>query len=117
MVRFLHTADWQIGMKASHTGEKAKAVRQKRFDAAGRIVELAKQKGVDFVLLAGDTFEDHNVGDVAVKRTVDILNRFDPVPVYVLPGNHDPMVPGGIWDLDSWQRIGSHVTLLREQRE
>ena len=84
MVRFLHTADWQIGMKASHTGEKAKVVRQKRFDAAGRIVELAKQKDVDFVLLAGDTFEDHNVGDVAVKRTVDILNRFDPIPVYVL---------------------------------
>lgn len=117
MVKFLHTADWQIGMKAVHTGEKAKAVRQKRFDAAGRIVELAKQKDVDFVLLAGDTFEDHNVGDVAVKRTVDILNRFDPIPVYVLPGNHDPLVPGGIWDLDSWQRIESHVTLLREERE
>ncbi len=117
MVRFLHTADWQIGMKASHTGEKAKAVRQKRFDAAGRIVELAEEEDVDFVLLAGDTFEDHNVGDVAVKRTVDILNRLDPIPVYVLPGNHDPMVPGGIWDLDSWQRVGSHVALLREQRD
>lgn len=117
MVRFLHTADWQIGMKAAHTGEKAKAVRQKRFDAAGRIVELAKQKDVDFVLLAGDTFEDHNVADVAVKRTVDILNRFDPIPVYVLPGNHDPMVPGGIWDLDSWKRIESHVTLLGERQE
>lgn len=117
MVRFLHTADWQIGMKASHTGEKAKVVRQKRFDAAGRIVELAKRKNVDFVLLAGDTFEDHNVDDVAVKRTVDILNRLDPIPVYVLPGNHDPMVPGGIWDLDSWQRVGSHVALLREQQE
>ncbi|MDD4454889.1 MAG: DNA repair exonuclease [Candidatus Methanomethylophilaceae archaeon] len=117
MVRFLHTADWQIGMKAAHAGEKAKVVRQKRFETAGRIVELAKQKDVDFVLLAGDTFEDHNVGDVAVKKTVDILNRFDPIPVYVLPGNHDPMVPGGIWNRDSWKRIESHVTLLRDQQE
>ncbi|MEG3056957.1 MAG: DNA repair exonuclease [Methanoculleus sp.] len=117
MVRFLHTADWQIGMKATHTGEKAKIVRQKRFETASRIAELAEEKDVDFVILAGDTFEDHNVGDVAVKRTVDILNRLDPIPVYILPGNHDPMVSGGVWDRASWKRIGSHVTLLREQRE
>jgi len=117
MVRFLHTADWQIGMKAAHAGEKAKAVRQKRFEAAGRIVELAKQKDVDFVILAGDTFEHHNVDNAAVKRTVDILNRLDPIPVYVLPGNHDPMVPGGVWDRDAWERIGSHVTLLGERQE
>ncbi|MFA7071060.1 MAG: DNA repair exonuclease [Methanoculleus bourgensis] len=117
MVRFLHTADWQIGMKAAHAGEKAKVVRQKRFDAASRIVELAEEKDVDFVILAGDTFEDHNVGDVAVKRTVDILNQLGSTPVYVLPGNHDPMVPGGIWDRDSWKRIDQHVTLLREQQE
>jgi DNA repair exonuclease SbcCD nuclease subunit len=117
VVRFLHTADWQIGMKAAHAGEKAKVVRQKRFDAASRIVELAEQEDVDFVILAGDTFEDHNVDDVAVKRTVDILNRLDPTPVYVLPGNHDPLVPGGIWNRDTWGRIGPHVTLLREQQE
>ncbi|MDD4453882.1 MAG: DNA repair exonuclease [Candidatus Methanomethylophilaceae archaeon] len=117
MVRFLHTADWQIGMKAAHAGEKASAVRQKRFDAAGRVVELAREKDVDFVILAGDTFEHHNVDNAAVKRTVDILNRLDPIPVYVLPGNHDPMVPGGVWDRDAWERIGSHVTLLREPQE
>lgn len=117
MIRFLHTADWQIGMKAAYAGEKANAVRQKRFEAAGRIVELAEEKDVDFVILAGDTFEHHNVDNAAVKRTVDILNRFDPIPVYVLPGNHDPMVPGGVWDRDAWERVGSHVTLLREPQE
>ncbi|NLM31105.1 MAG: DNA repair exonuclease [Methanomicrobiales archaeon] len=117
MVRFLHTADWQIGMKAAHTGEKAKTVRQKRFETANHIVELAEEKDVDFVILAGDTFEDHNVDDVAVKRTVDTLNRLDPIPVYILPGNHDPMVPGGIWDRTSWKWIESHVALLREQQE
>jgi len=117
MVRFLHTADWQIGMKAAHAGEKASAIRQKRFETAGRVVELAREKDVDFVILAGDTFEHHNVDNVAVKRTVDILNRLDPISVYVLPGNHDPMVPGGIWDRDAWERIGPHVTLLRESQE
>jgi len=117
MVKFLHTADWQMGMKALHTGEKAKDVRFKRFETAKRIVEEAKAANVDFVLLAGDTFEDNTVDEVVVKRTVDILNQFDPIPVYIIPGNHDPFVPGSIWDRDIWKQIGSHVSLLTEAVE
>lgn len=86
MIRSLCTADWQIGMKAAHAGEKAKVVRQKRFEMASCIVELAKQKDVDFVLLASDTFKHHNVDSAAMKRTVDTLTRPDPILVYNLPG-------------------------------
>ncbi|MBP2145425.1 DNA repair exonuclease SbcCD nuclease subunit [Methanofollis sp. W23] len=117
VLKFLHTSDWQMGMKAVHTGTKAKEVREKRFETAQHIVELAHQEDVDFVVLAGDTFEDHNVDDLVVKRTVDILNQFAPIPVYVLPGNHDPWIPGGVWERDSWERIGPHVTLLTENEE
>ena len=74
-------------MKATHTGEKAKIVRQKRFETASRIAELSEEKDVDFDPRRGH-IED-NVGDVAVKRTVDILNRLRS-SVYILPGNHDP---------------------------
>lgn len=117
MLKFLHTSDWQMGMKATHTGKKAKEIRQKRFETAQHIAGIAHKKNVDFVLLAGDTFEDHNVDDLVVKRTVDILNQFAPIPVYVLPGNHDPWLPGGVWGRDSWERIGPHVTLLTENEE
>lgn len=117
VLKFLHTSDWQMGMKAIHTGDKAKEIREKRFETARRIVELAHQENVDFVVLAGDTFEDHNVDDLVVKRTVDILNQFAPIPVYVLPGNHDPWTPGGVWERDSWERIGPHVTLLTNNEE
>jgi DNA repair exonuclease SbcCD nuclease subunit len=117
MVKFLHTADWQMGMRAVHAGTKSKEIRAKRFEAASRLVDLARAARVDFVVLAGDTFEHHDVDEVVVKRTVDILNRFDPIPVYVLPGNHDPMLPGGVWDRSSWARVGSHVTLCTALKE
>jgi hypothetical protein len=52
-IKFLHTADWQMGMKASPAGEKAREVRRKRFETAARIAELAKRENVDFVLLVG----------------------------------------------------------------
>ena len=116
-VKFLHTADWQMGMKALQAGEKAKEVRSKRYETAARIVELAKREAVDFVLLAGDLFEDHDVDDSVVRKTVAVLDSFGSIPVFLLPGNHDPLVPGGVWDRQSWQRVGAHVTLLREAKE
>lgn len=116
-LRFLHTADWQMGMKALQAGEKAKEVRAKRFETAARVVDVAKHEGVDFVLLAGDLFEHHDVDEAVVRKTVAVLDGLAPIPVFVLPGNHDPLVAGGIWDRQSWKRVGSHVRLLREAAE
>jgi DNA repair exonuclease SbcCD nuclease subunit len=118
MVKFLHTADWHLGLKAIGLGEKAKEARARRFETAERVVDIAKKESVDFIVLAGDTFDDHNVDDVIVKRTVDILNRFSPIKVFVLPGTHDPLTAGGIWDYSQWKdRIGNHIQLLRDTKE
>ena len=81
------------------------------------VVNLAKEQQVDFVIIAGDVFEHHDVDEVIVKRTVDILNRLDPITVYVLPGNHDPYIPGGIWERESWQRVGPHVILCADPED
>ena len=117
MTKFLHTSDWQMGLKAVHAGVKSKELRMKRFEAASRIADIAKERNVDFVILAGDTFEHHDVDEVIVKKTVEVLNRFAPISVYILPGNHDPWVPGGIWGRRSWERVGSHVTLCTAMKE
>ena len=116
-LKFLHTADWQMGMRALQAEEKAREVRAKRFETAAHVVELAKREAVDFVILAGDLFEHHDVDDSVVRKTVTVLNGFGPIPVFVLPGNHDPLITGGVWDRQSWQRVGDHVTLLRNSKE
>ncbi len=102
MVTFLHSADWQMGMKASHAGEAGEKVREARLEAAERVVALAREEGVDFLLLAGDTFEDNGVEGVLVQRTADVLARAGR-PVYILPGNHDPLVPGSVWEHPAWR--------------
>ncbi|MBI4612953.1 MAG: DNA repair exonuclease [Planctomycetes bacterium] len=116
-VKFLHTADWQLGMKALQAGEKAREVRAARFDAVERALRLAVDEAVDFVLVAGDTFEDPDVDDSVIRRAVDLLEQLAPMPVFVLPGNHDPLVPGGVWERASWRQAGDHVTLFRERTE
>jgi len=61
MVRFLLTADVQLGMRATDVPEVAAEVRQARFEALRRVVALAKEEAVDFVVVAGDLFQDNQV--------------------------------------------------------
>ena len=91
MPTFLHTSDWQMGMKALQAGKAASTVKDARFDTARAVIDLANERQVDFILLAGDTFDDLNVPTKVIRRTVNVLNSAE-VPVYVLPGNHDPAV-------------------------
>ncbi len=89
MITFLHTADLQLGMKATHVGEAGARVREARFGALARLIDLACGENVDFIVIAGDLFEHNQVSAHTVSRTIQLLRDADPIPVYVLPGNHD----------------------------
>ena len=102
-MRFLHTADWQIGMKAAHVGGAGDRVRAERLHAAERVVELAIRHNAEFMVVAGDTFEDNAVDRLLVQRVAEILGKF-PRNVYLLSGNHDPLGPGSVWDHPVWRR-------------
>jgi DNA repair exonuclease SbcCD nuclease subunit len=84
-------------MKAAHVGAAAGKVRAARIEAIRRIQSLAREKHVDFVLIAGDTFEHDGIGKPIIDSILDLLGGFDS-EVYLIPGNHDPWMPGGIWE-------------------
>ncbi len=109
-MRFLHTADWQIGMCAKHVGRSGERVRQERLRAAERVVAAARDGGAEFLLVAGDTFEHNGVDRASVQRVGDILARAE-LPVFLIPGNHDPLIPGSVWDHPVWQT--SNLRVLR----
>jgi DNA repair exonuclease SbcCD nuclease subunit len=113
-VKFIHTADWQLGMKAAHAGSAALRVREERLAAARRAVGAARDQGAEFVLVAGDTFEDNGVERSLIQKVADILGS-SPVPVYLIPGNHDPLTPGSVWEHPAWKSM-EHVHVLREEK-
>lgn len=113
-MRFVHTADWQIGMKASHAGSASERVREERLLAAERVVETARRSGAGFILVAGDTFEDNGVDRVLVQKVADILSGFAG-PVFVIPGNHDPEVPGSVWRHGAWSSAANVRVLVAEE--
>lgn len=92
MVRFLHTADWQLGM----TRHFLDADAQPRFSAArigavAAIGALAVAERCSFVVVSGDVFETNHVERQVVCRALDAMAATPSVTFYLLPGNHDPL--------------------------
>jgi DNA repair exonuclease SbcCD nuclease subunit len=117
MVSFLHAADLHLGLRITRfNAEIAKKIREGRFQALEKIRSAAKEENVAFVLIAGDLFDDHAVdGDIA-QRTFDLLESF-PAPVYVLSGNHDPLLAGAVWDRPPWNKPHpKRLCVLREKK-
>ncbi|GIW72819.1 MAG: metallophosphoesterase [Planctomycetota bacterium] len=114
MLRLLHTADWQLGLKAGQLGARAaELVREARLEVVERLAELAHARQLDAVLVAGDVFDDNAVGATVVRQAVHLLERFAPIPVYLLPGNHDALTPDTVYDRAEFTP-GPHVHVLRE---
>lgn len=114
LVTFLHTADWQIGMKAGHVAPVADRVRQARLETARRLMALARERQVDFVVIAGDVFEDNLVSNEAAHQVSYILSSCSPIPVYVLPGNHDPLTPDSVYNRPVFREgLPANVHVLR----
>ena len=113
MVRFLHTADWQIGMTRRYLSAEA----QPRFTAARaevvrRLGAVAAEQGCSFVVVAGDVFEHAQLTPQTLRRALEAL-RAVPVPVYLLPGNHDHLGPASIWASPILrEELPSHVHVL-----
>ena len=112
MVRFIHTSDWQIGMKGSGLGEAATIVRNIRFESIDNVLKSSRDHEVDFVILCGDIFEHNMVSQEDVKKVISIFNDYPNIPVYLLSGNHDMLGPDCVYNREIFQRV-KNLTILR----
>jgi DNA repair exonuclease SbcCD nuclease subunit len=119
MISFLHAADLHLGLRITRFDEeRTRKVREARFVALGNILRVAREQSVDFLLLAGDLFDDHAVDATTARRAYEMLAGAEcPVPVLVISGNHDPFLSGSVWDRSPWNKPATpKVRLLREQQ-
>jgi DNA repair exonuclease SbcCD nuclease subunit len=109
-MKFLHTSDWQMGMKAESLGSVAERVRDERLEAAKRVVQVGRIHGAEMILLTGDLFEDNAVDRLLVRKVGEILRAFNG-PIFIIPGNHDPLMPGSVWEHPVWKEA-TNITVL-----
>ncbi len=100
VLKFLHTADWHLGRRFRAFDEASGlTLSRARLSVLERVFAEAERSQVHAVLCAGDLFDDATPsrewvdGVVALFHARAWVNR----PVFLLPGNHDPLVPESIW--------------------
>jgi DNA repair exonuclease SbcCD nuclease subunit len=112
-MRFIHTADWQLGMTRHFLAGEA----QPRYSAARRDVVaglgvLAAESGAEFVVVAGDVFEDNQLDPRVVSTSLEAMRAIG-IPVYLLPGNHDPLDASSVYTSDLFTtECPANVTVL-----
>lgn len=60
------------------------------------VLATARAVSADILLLAGDTFENNQLGAAILDRASCLLARAD-FPIVILPGNHDPALAGSVY--------------------
>jgi len=102
-MRLLHTADLQLGMTRHVLGDEAQArFTQDRIDVLRRIAALVSSERCQAVVVCGDVFESNQVSRAVVARALEAFAAI-PAPVYLLPGNHDPLDAAALWRAPSFR--------------
>lgn len=96
MIKILHGADLHLDSPFSDlSAEAAAQCRAMQRQLPQALVELCAARHCQMLLLAGDLFDG-----IPYPETVQELRRalaLCPVPVFIIPGNHDPL-DSGLWD-------------------
>ncbi len=92
--QFIHTADLHLDCPFSGIGDSSIALKliESTFKAFDRIIDLAIENRVAFLLIAGDIYDAKDKSLKAQLRFQKGMQRLEAakVDVYVVYGNHDP---------------------------
>ncbi len=116
-VRFVHTADWQLGMTRHFLDGEAQArFSEARIEAIRKIGHLAEEQDCSFVVVCGDVFETNHVERQVIVRALDAMAETPDVTFYLLPGNHDPLNASSVFRSKTFvDRCPTNVTVLEDE--
>src|SRR5439155_2396381 len=113
---FLHTADLQIGMTAPGVGSLANRIQDARVESLKTILQIANEKKVHFVVIAGDLFESNQISKKYLQQVARLLESARPLRIFILPGNHDYYGPNSVYAQSEFRALGGHVTVFSEPK-
>lgn len=108
-LKILHTADWHLGRSFPFFREQDQPkLTRARIEAIDKLLGLAESYAVNAVLCAGDLFHEPAPADTWWRELLRLFERrkWKGRPVFLLPGNHDPLWPTSVWADDHPFRRG-----------
>lgn len=108
-MRFIHTADWQIGKPFRNFGEKDSVLRQARLAAIEAIGRLARTETARHVLVAGDLYDNDAPAQKTLLEPLERMRGFPDISWHIIPGNHDYHRGNGLWDRALGQSLPGNI--------
>ena len=112
-LKFLHTSDVHLGAYDHSKAERTMQRRQEMHDTFRAVIDLSITERVDFMVIAGDFFDNARVQEDTMEFAGEQLARV-PGPVVLLPGNHDHVGPGSVYDRLDLTALAPNLRLMRE---
>lgn len=113
-MRVLHMADVHLDRPFVELSRAdARAQRAEVRETFGRALDIARERNADLITIGGDLWEDENVvadTRLSVARELEGTG----MPVAIVAGNHDPLLPGGNYAQTTWP---SNVRLFGRKPE
>lgn len=90
-VKILHCADIHIGAAESSLGAIAESRRAETLITFEKIIDLAREKNIDILLIAGDLFNSNNIEKSFTDRVFECMASVPDIKIVYAAGNHDPL--------------------------
>ena len=109
-LRALHTSDVHLGATDASRGDRPDPQRA----SFERVIDLGREHRVDFLLIAGDFFDNARVRQDTLEFAAHEIARLER-PTVIGPGNHDHVGPGSVYDRWDLTSVAQNLTILRGQ--
>ncbi len=114
--RFLHTSDWQIGKVFRFVDTETMGLLQTaRINVITKLGEIANKLELTHVLVAGDVYDMENLSTKTLNQPMERMRVFENIQWHLLPGNHDPQRPNGMWDRLVSSGLPSNVVVHQDK--
>lgn len=98
-LRLIHSSDWQIGKVFRFVDSATMGLLQEaRLRAVATLGEMAGLHDARHILVAGDVYDMEALSPRSLNQPLERMRNFPDVHWHLLPGNHDPHRPNGLWD-------------------
>lgn len=110
-MRFIHIADVHLGMMPDINKPWGKYRKQEIWDSFEAVIELAKEKNIDFLFIAGDLFHKQPLLR-ELKEVNYLFSTLEKTKVVLIAGNHDYIRTDSYYDNFEWDE---HVIFLKNE--
>ncbi len=114
-VKILHCADMHIGAAVGFLEERSENRRKEVLLTFEKIINMATENQVDFLLIAGDLFDSNAVENSFAESVTEQIKAASPLRVIYCAGNHDPYNPRSPFALKKTSNLyilGSEETVI-----